>query len=91
MLQTVHTQTGSKHQCQYDKYRGQQLLLLADNDLRDHVQGIVIGIDPEQPEYPDNAEHAEGRNPCREKDRQIIGQKRQKVYDPRKGKNVPQQ
>lgn len=35
-----------------NKDRGHQLLFLPCNDFSDHVQRIIIGVDPEQAEDP---------------------------------------
>ena len=52
MLQRVHTQTGGGHQHQNDKHGGEKLLGLAGEDLGDDIQGIIVGVDPEQAEEP---------------------------------------
>ena len=33
------------------------MLFLADNNFRDHVEGVVVGVDAEQAEDPDDPEH----------------------------------
>lgn len=59
VFQAVHAETGAEHQHQDDKDGGHQLLFLPCNDFSDHVQRIIIGVDPEQAEDPDDPEHPE--------------------------------
>ena len=81
MLQRVHTQTGGGHQHQNDKHGGEKLLGLAGKDLSNDVQGIVIGVDPEQAEDPHHPEHPEGHGPGGEEKGHVVGQKAQQVHD----------
>ena len=91
MLQAVHAQAGGQHQDDDNEHRGQQLLPLAGDDLGNHIQGVVVGVDPEQPEDPHHPEHPEGHRPGGEKDGQIVGQEGQQIHQPAEGKYVLQQ
>ena len=88
MLQTVHAQAGGEHQHEDDEDRGKKLLFFAHNDFCDHIQGVIVGVDAEQPEDPDDTEHTEGNGPCREKEGEILGKEGQKVYDAGKGGRI---
>ena len=81
MLQRVHTQTGGGHQHQNDKHGGEKLLGLAGKDLGNNVQGIVIGVDPEQAEDPYHPEHPEGHGPGGEEKGHVVRQKAQQVHN----------
>ena len=81
MLQRVHTQTGGGHQHQNDKHGGEKLLGLAGKDLSNDVQGIVIGVDPEQAEDPHHPEHPEGHGPGGEEKGHVVRQKAQQVHN----------
>lgn len=59
MLQTVHTQAGRQHQDQYREHGREELLLLARQDFCDQFEGVVVGVDPEQAEYPHDPQHSE--------------------------------
>ena len=88
MLQTVHTKAGRHHQHQNDEHGRKQLLFLAGNNRRDHVDGVVIGIDLKQAENAHHTEHTEDRRTCREYDGQIMGQEGQQINDARKRQQV---
>ena len=81
VFQAVHAQAGPQHQHNDDEDRREQLLFLADNNFRDHVEGVVVGVDAEQAEDPDDPEHPEGNGACREEKGQVMGQEGQKVHD----------
>ncbi len=85
MLQAVHAQTGCKHEHKDDKYRREELLFLACNDLGDHTERIIVRIDPEKPEDPDNPEHAESNCSRWKKDREVIRQKGKQIHKSGKG------
>ena len=88
MLQAVHAQAGRNHENQYGKYRGEELLPFAVQYFCNQPEGIIVGIDPEQPEYPHDSQHPESYRSGREEDRQIIGEKGKHVHDSGKGQNI---
>ena len=71
MLQRIHTQARGQHQNRNDEYRGEKLLPLSVDDLGDHVQRIVIGIDAKDTEDARDAEQAEHHRTGREEYGQI--------------------
>lgn len=57
MFQTVHAQAGTKHQDQYGKNRGKQLLFLAGNNCCNNIKGIEVGVNLEESDDSDRPEH----------------------------------
>ena len=88
VFQAVHAQAGRNHENQYGKYRGEELLPFAVQYFCNQPEGIIVGIDPEQPEYPHDSQHPESHRTGREEDRQIIGEKGKHVHDSGKGQDI---
>ena len=88
VFQAVHAQAGRNHENQYGKYRGEELLPFAVQYFCNQPEGIIVGIDPEQPEYPHDSQHPESHRSGREEDRQIIGEKGKHVHNSGKGQNI---
>lgn len=88
VFQAVHTQAGRNHKDQYGKYRGEELLAFAVQHFCNQFEGIIVGIDPEQPEYPHDPQHSESHRSGGKEDRQIIGQKGKHVHNSGKGKDI---
>ena len=86
MFQTVHAQTGPQHQREDDEHGGKQLLALPGDDLCNDAEGIVIGVDPEEAENPDDAEHPEGYRAVRQ--RQIPRKEAEEVHQAREGGQI---
>ena len=59
MLGVVHTYRRSEHQYDDYKHRGKDLLAFFFQDIGDDIEGIELGIDLEESEYPDYTEHSE--------------------------------
>lgn len=87
VLQTVHAQRGRNHENQDQADRGDELILFVVQDIDDDIEGIILCIDPEQPEDADYPEHTEGDSAHREYDRQIIWEKGKKVDQSIQGKD----
>ena len=86
VLGAVHGQRRRKHQHEDDEGRGDDLISLLVEDRADHVEGIVVSVDPEQMEDAHDAQHAEGDKAAQEEE----GQNRQKVDQPVKGAHEPE-
>ena len=58
---------------------------LIDDNVRNNVQRVIIGIDAEKPEDSRHAEETESHSSSREEHRQIVGEEGEQIDNPRKG------
>ena len=88
MLDRIHGQAGSQHQNENNEKRSQELLCLAGDDLADDIQGIVIGVDAEQPQDARHPDQAERDRAGREEHRHVVRQERKQVNNAGTGFDV---
>ena len=88
MLNGIHGQARRQHQHQNDKHRGHQLLLFVGNNVRDHIERVIIGTDPEKPQNSRHPEQPEGHHPRREEHGQIVGEEGEQVDNAGPGGDV---
>ena len=67
---------------------GKELLFFAGQNLCDQLEGVIIGVDTEKPEYSHGPQHTEGYGSRGEEYRKKIRKEREQVHDSGKGKHV---
>ena len=61
---------------------------LAVNNIGDDTQGVIVGVDLEEPKNTDHPEDLENCGSCRKKEGKVVGQEGEKVNNAGKGKNI---
>ena len=70
MFRRVHAERRRQHQDQDDEDGGKKRVPLLQQHRCDHMEGVVVRIDPEQVEDPGYPQHPEGGKPGQEEERQ---------------------